>query len=49
MGIMDIRAIYGSYCGYVGIMDKTMETTIMGYIGLGFRVTLVAECIQNGD
>ena len=28
MGVM-----WGLYWGYVGIMEKNMETTIMGYIG----------------
>ena len=30
----------GLYRGYIGIMDKNMETTIMGYIGDYIRVGL---------
>ena len=26
------------YWGYIGIMEKNMETTIMGFRGLGFRI-----------
>ena len=26
------------YRGYMGIMEKNMETTIMGFRGLGFRM-----------
>ena len=29
-----IGYILGLYWGYVGIMEKKMETTIMGYIGV---------------
>ena len=31
---METGIILGLYWGYVGIMEKKMETTIMGYIGL---------------
>ena len=30
--------ISGVYWGYMGIMEKKMETIIMGYIGLEFGV-----------
>ena len=31
---------YGPFLGYIGIMEKKMETTIMGYIGviIGFTI-----------
>ena len=28
----------GLYWGYIGIMEKKMETTIMGYIGIYYGV-----------
>ena len=30
---------FRNYRVNIGMMDKKMEATIMGYIGLGFRVT----------
>ena len=36
LGTLRSRAYSWSYSGYIGIMEKKMETTIMGYIG--FRV-----------
>ena len=39
---MDIGVIKGQYWGYTGIMEKNMETIIMGYIGfyIGCRKSL---------
>ena len=40
LGFGYIGVIFGFYWGYMGIMEKKMETTIMDYIGfrgLGFR------------
>ena len=32
---METTTLYiGSYRGYIGIMEKKMETTIMGFIGI---------------
>ena len=33
-------SIRGMYWGYMGIMEKEMETTIMGFIGLRIMVPL---------
>ena len=44
---MGIWVNWGNYQGYMGIMDKNMETTVMGYIGsggLGFRGVYGAAC-----
>ena len=40
MQFPDLRGLIGLQGGYIGIMEKKMETTIMGYIGnyIGFRV-----------
>ena len=37
---MDTGIILGLYKGYIGIMEKKMETTIMGYIGYNIGVIL---------
>ena len=36
---LELRVILGIFLGYIGIMEKTMETTKMGYIGsiLGYH------------
>ena len=44
-----IGVILGIYWGYIGIMEKKMETTITGLYNLGVRVCqaqCVADCSQ---
>ena len=39
MGLyMDYRVYIFIYWGYIGIMEKKMETTILGFRGEGFGV-----------
>ena len=33
-----IWGLEGIYCGYIEIMEKKIETTIMGYIGSTIRI-----------
>ena len=47
---MGIWVNRGSCQGYMGIMDKNMETTVMGYIGsrgLGFRGGLRGSVLRH--
>ena len=39
------RVILGLYWGYMGIMEKKMETTILGYIG--YRIWGIWESYEG--
>ena len=38
-----IGSILGLYWGYMGMMKNKMQSIIIGYIGLGFRVFLISN------
>ena len=40
----DIGVILGLYMGYIGIMEKKMETTITYWCYIGFRVSCSCCC-----
>ena len=37
------------YSCFIGIVERKMETTLVGYIGLGVSIRFVCRAIHNED